>query len=53
MLHLPLSRPVEASLRFPQQTVRAGLAELDLTLPFQALSIGSLKGPGPTGAPVP
>ena len=39
-LALPISEPVAARLTFPQQQVEAGLDLMDLTVPFEAVSLG-------------
>jgi len=39
-LALPISEPVQARLTFPQQRVEAGLDLMDLTVPFEAVSLG-------------
>ncbi len=38
-LSLPLTAPVDALLTFPQQHVQAGLNLMDLTVPFQAVTL--------------
>jgi hypothetical protein len=38
-LSLPVTAPVSARLTFPQQTVRAGLDLLDLTVPFEDVTL--------------
>lgn len=40
---LPVTAPVNATLSFPSQTVQAGLAHMDLTLPLQAVVLGPSK----------
>lgn len=39
MLSLPVTAPVSARLTFPQQHVQAGLNMLDLTVPFNAVTL--------------
>lgn len=39
-LALPISEPVNARLTFPQQHVEAGLDLMELTVPFEAVSLG-------------
>lgn len=39
-LALPVSTPVSARLTFPQQRVEAGLDLMELTVPFEAVSLG-------------
>lgn len=39
-LALPIREPVSARLTFPQQQVEAGLSLMDLTVPFDAVSLG-------------
>ena len=39
-LALPISEPVSARLTFPQQQVEAGLDLMDLTVPFDSVSLG-------------
>lgn len=39
-LSLPISKPVDARLTFPQRRVEAGLDLMDLTVPFEDVSLG-------------
>ena len=39
-LAVPLMAPVSARLTFPQPTVAAGLNLMDLTIPFNAVTLG-------------
>ena len=39
-LALPISEPVSARLTFPQQQIEAGLDLMDLTVPFESVSLG-------------
>jgi hypothetical protein len=38
-MSLPVTAPVSAKLTFPQQHVQAGLNLLDLTVPFEAVTL--------------
>lgn len=44
---LPVTAPVDASLSFPQQNVRAGLASMDLQVPLAAITVGRTAAPKP------
>lgn len=44
-LALPISEPVTARLTFPQQQVEAGLDLMDLTVPFESVSLGLRRRP--------
>jgi hypothetical protein len=45
-LALPISEPVQARLTFPQQQVQAGVDLMDLTVPFEAVTLALRRTPG-------
>lgn len=45
-LRLPVTEPVQARLTFPQQQVQAGLDLMDLTVPFEAVTMALRRTPG-------
>lgn len=46
-LSVPLMAPVSARLTFPQPTVRAGLDLMDLTIPFNSVTLGLREAVAP------
>lgn len=48
-LSLPVTRPVHATLRFPQRQVAAGLDLLDMTVPFNDVSFAPRDGTAAAG----
>ena len=43
-LQLPITEPVNATLSFPQQRVQASLQRMDITLPFDAITLAPTAG---------
>jgi hypothetical protein len=43
-LELPVTEPVQATLSFPQQRVQASLQRMDITLPFDAITLAPTAG---------
>lgn len=43
-LQLPVTEPVQATLTFPQQRVQASLQRMDITLPFDAITLAPTSG---------
>jgi hypothetical protein len=43
-LQLPVTEPVNATLSFPQQRVQASLQRMDITLPFDAITLAPTAG---------
>jgi hypothetical protein len=52
-LALPVTEPVSARLTFPQQEIQAGLQLLDLTVPFEAVTLAPRRPVTAARPPVP